>query len=56
MSTIASKLTTLSEKPSIFMTQKDGRIDNGKVIAAMMVARQSRKNRNTTITARTAPS
>ena len=38
------------------MIQKDGRIDNGRVSAAMMVARQSRKNMNTTITASTAPS
>ena len=53
---IASKVTTLSEKPSSSMTQKAGKIDSGNVSAAMMVALQSRKNRNTTITARMAPS
>ena len=46
----------LSEKPSSSITQKAGKIDSGSVIAAMMVARKSRKNRNTTITARMAPS
>ena len=53
---IASKVTMFSEKPSSCMTQKAGKIDSGRVTAAMMVARQSRKNRNTTITARMAPS
>src|SRR3981081_2682545 len=53
---IASKVTTLSEKPSNSMTQKAGRIDRGRVTAAMMVALQSRKKRKTTITARMAPS
>ena len=56
LSVIASRLTMLSEKPSRFITQKAGMIDNGSVMAAMMVDRQSRRNRNTTTTARTAPS
>ena len=53
---IASKLTMFSEKPSSSMTQKAGKIDSGRVTAAMIVARQSRRNRNTTITASMAPS
>ena len=56
LSVIASKVTTFSEKPRRYMTQKAGKIDSGRVTAAMMVALQSRKNRNTTITARMAPS
>ena len=39
LSVIASRLTTLSEKPMMSMTQKAGKIDSGRVIAAMMVAR-----------------
>jgi hypothetical protein len=56
LSTIASRLTRLSEKPSSFMIQNDGRIESGSVSAAMMVARQSRRNQNTTRIASTAPS
>ena len=56
LSVIASKVTMFNEKPSSSMTQKAGKIDSGKVSAAMIVALQSRKNRNTTITARIAPS
>ena len=36
LSVIASKLTMFSEKPSSSMTQKAGKIDSGKVIAAMI--------------------
>ncbi len=38
------------------MNQKVGIADSGMAIAAMIVARQSRRNRNTTMTASTAPS
>ena len=55
-SVIASRLTMLSEKPSVLITQKVGRTESGSAIAAISVARQSRRNRNTTITARAAPS
>ena len=41
----------LSEKPSMSITQKAGRIDSGSAMAAMIVARRSRRNRNTTMTA-----
>ena len=37
LSVIASRLTTLSEKPRMSMTQKAGKIDSGRVTAAMMV-------------------
>ena len=55
-SVIASRLTMLSEKPSTSMTQKAGRMDSGSVMAAITVARRSRRNRNTTSTASAAPS
>ena len=53
---IASRLTMLSENPSISMAQNEGRIDSGSVIAAMTVARKSRRKMNTTMTASAAPS
>ena len=49
-------MTRFSEKPSRSITQNAGKIDSGSEIAAMMVARMSRRNSNTTITARIAPS
>ena len=55
-SVMASRLTMLREKPSMSIAQKAGMIDSGRVTAAMMVARRSRRNRNTTITASAAPS
>ena len=56
LSVIARKLTRLSEKPIKSMIQNAGKIDSGNVTAAMIVARMSRKKRNTTITASAAPS
>jgi len=38
------------------MNQKAGMAESGIAIAEMTVARQSRRNRKTTMTARTAPS
>ncbi|GMA75057.1 hypothetical protein GCM10025880_14740 [Methylorubrum aminovorans] len=55
-SVIASRLTALSEKPSALITQKVGSTESGSATAAIRVARQSLRNRNTTITARAAPS
>ena len=55
-SVIASRLTKLSEKPIRFMKKNAGRIDSGRATAASTVARQSRRNRNTTMVASTAPS
>ena len=55
-SVMARKLTRLSEKPSRSITQNAGKIDSGSEIAAMMVARMSRRNNSTTTTARIAPS
>ena len=55
-SVIARKVTRLSEKPSMSITQNAGKIDSGSEIAAMMVARMSRRNSNTMMTASTAPS
>ena len=55
-SVIARKLTRLSENPKNSIAQKAGKIESGSEIAAMMVARRSRRNRNTMITARIAPS
>ena len=53
---IASRLTRLSEKPIASIAQKVGRIDSGKARAVTMVARKSRRNTSTTITASSAPS
>ena len=44
LSVMARKLTRLSEKPSMSITQNAGKIDSGSEIAAMMVARMSRRN------------
>ncbi len=55
-SVMARKLTRLSEKPRRSITQNAGKIDSGSEIAAMMVARMSRRNNSTTTTARIAPS
>ncbi len=52
----ASSVTRLSEKPSACMAQNAGRIDSGSAMAAMRVARQSRRKMNTTMMASTAPS
>ncbi len=68
ISTIASSTSTpatnasassdrkLRLNPSRSMKKKVGIADNGIATALMKVARQSRRNRNTTTTARTAPS
>ena len=55
-SVMARNETRFSEKPSRSIAQNAGKIDSGSEIAAMMVARMSRKNSNTTMTARIAPS
>ena len=52
----ASSVTTFSEKPNHEITQKVGISDSGMASAAMTVARQSRRNRNTTRAARIMPS
>ncbi len=52
----ASRLRLFSEKPSRSMNQKVGIADSGIASAEINVARQSRRNRNTTMTASTAPS
>ena len=44
----ASRVTMLSEKPSSAMTAKVGISDSGMATAVISVARQSRRNRNTT--------
>ncbi len=48
--------TRLSEKPIRSITQNVGMTDSGSATAEISVARQSRRNRNTTMTASTAPS
>ena len=53
---MASRLTRLSEKPAASMAQNAGTMDSGRAMAAITVARRSRRNRNTTMMARTAPS
>ena len=55
-SVMARKETRLSEKPSRSIAQNAGKIDSGSEIAAMMVARMSRRNNSTMMTARMAPS
>jgi hypothetical protein len=52
----ASRLMKFRLKPSISMNQKAGIAESGMASAEMRVARQSRRNRKTTSTARTAPS
>ena len=46
----------LSEKPSMSSAKKVGMADNGSAMAEMMVARMSRRNNRTTMTASSAPS
>ena len=46
----------MSEKPAASSAQNVGMIDSGSAIAAIMVARQSRRKMNTTMMARMAPS
>ena len=46
----------LSVKPNRSRNQKAGIADSGMAIAEMIVARQSRRNRNTTTMASNAPS
>jgi hypothetical protein len=53
---MASRLTRLSEKPAASMAQNAGTIDRGRAMAAIRVARRSRRNRKTTTMARMAPS
>src|SRR5437868_2222572 len=55
-SVIARNETRFSEKPKMSIAQNAGKIDSGSEIAAMMVARRSRKNSSTITTARKAPS
>ena len=52
----ASRLTRLSEKPAASSAQKAGMMERGRAMAAMIVARQSRRKMNTTMMARMAPS
>ena len=52
----ASRVTPLSVKPSSDIAQNAGMIDSGSAVEATSVARQSRRNRNTTSTASAAPS
>jgi len=52
----ASSERKLSVKPIRSMNQKVGIADSGIASAEITVARQSRRNRNTTMTASTAPS
>ena len=53
---MASRLTRLSEKPATSSAQKAGMIDSGSAMAAISVARQSRRKMKTTTMARMAPS
>ena len=53
---MASRLTRLSEKPMASMAQKAGMMESGSAMAAMMVARMSRRKMSTTTMASTAPS
>ncbi len=55
-SVMARRLTALSEKPIALIAQKVGKTESGRATAAISVARQSRRNRNTTSTASPAPS
>ena len=51
-----SSVTTLSVKPIRYIAPKVGMIDSGSAVADTSVARQSRRNSQTTSTARSAPS
>ncbi len=51
-----SSVTTLIVKPIQCITANAGITDSGNAVAETMVARQSRRNRNTTSTASAAPS
>ncbi len=51
-----NRVTTFRVKPNRYMNPKAGRIDSGSAVAAMKVARQSRRKSQTTSTARKAPS
>ena len=55
-SVIARRLTKLSENPISSMAANAGITDSGSATADSSVARQSRRNRNTTSVASTAPS
>ena len=55
-SVMPSRLTRLSEKPIMDSAQKVGMIESGSAVAETSVARQSRRNRNTTMTESAAPS
>ena len=52
----ASKVMMLRLKPKYCITAKVGMIDSGNAIALTQVARQSRRNQNTTASASSAPS
>ncbi len=52
----ASRVTTFSEKPRSFITKKVGISEIGMATAVIMVARQSRRKKNTTRAARNMPS
>ncbi len=56
LSVMASRVTRLSEKPSMSITQKAGKTDSGSATAAIRVALMSRRNRNTTMIVSAAPS
>ncbi len=51
-----SSVTTLSVKPIRYIAPKVGITDSGSAVAATKVARQSRRNNQTTSTASSAPS
>ena len=53
---MASRLTRLSENPAASSAQNAGMMERGRAMAAMMVARQSRRKMKTTMMARMAPS
>ena len=52
----ASSDIWLSVMPSMSRNQNEGMADSGMAIAEITVARQSRRKKNTTMTARIAPS
>jgi len=52
----ASRVMMLRLKPNHCITAKVGMIDSGNAIALTQVARQSRRNQNTTASASNAPS
>ena len=55
-SVIASRLMKLNENPISHIAPKAGMMESGRAMAASTVARQSRRNRNTTRVASAAPS